>query len=213
MKKLFLFLFLLFFSSIFPIFSQSIVNIEKMRLDNDTSTFITYLTGNFNRKITKYTETSFNGCFNFYYKVDNHVFINIISSNFYILDDVVSDYSYFEHFRYNYNMNSFLTSELYIQYKYDNQLDIDKSYLFGTGMRMKLLKNKTNNIYIGISIMYQYKQLLDQSDSEAIRNSNYITFNYKFTKDLLFILIVKENTQVFRLCDEFDKKPLFSFNI
>jgi uncharacterized protein DUF481 len=168
-------------------FSQQIVNIERMRLDNDTSTFITYLSGNFNKKLTKYDETSFNGCFNFYYKVDNHVFINIISSNVYILDNIFDEYSYFEHFRYNYNMNNFLTNELFIQYKYDNQLDIDKSYLFGTGIRLKLFKNKTNNIYIGVSLMYQYKQLLDKSDSEALRNSNYITFNYKFTKDLFFI--------------------------
>lgn len=168
-------------------FSQDIVNIEKMRLDNDTSTFITYLTGNFNKKITKYDETSLNGCFNFYYKVDQHVFINIISSDFYILDDVVSDYSYFEHFRYNYNINNFLTNELFIQYKYDNQLDIDKSYLFGTGVRLKLLKNEDCNIYVGLSLMYQYKKLLDNSVSEAIRSSNYLTFRYKFSKDILFI--------------------------
>lgn len=183
MKKILIILFILFYN----VSLSQIINIEKMKFDNDTSNFIIYFSTNFNKKITKYDETTFNGSLNFLYKLNKHTFINIINSNVYLLDDDVDQYGYFEHFRYNYNINNTLIPELYLQYKYDNLLDINKSYLIGNGIRIKTINKDNIKIFIGISIMYHYKELINNIKSETFRNSNYLTLCYKLTNNIKFI--------------------------
>lgn len=193
---------------------SQIINIEKMRLDNDTSKLITYFSTNFSKKITKYDETSFNGCFNFYYRYKNNTFLNIMSSNIYSFNNEIDQYGFFEHFRYNYNVNNYLTSEIYLQYKYDNLLEINNSYIGGTGLRFILTNNDKYNIYYGISIMYHYKSMLNGMLSETLRNSNYITFDLKFTKNIRLISTLYYQPNIIDIYDyRLSNDNSFFFNI
>ncbi|MEM1319604.1 MAG: DUF481 domain-containing protein [Bacteroidota bacterium] len=86
----------------------------------------------------------------------------------------------FQHFRYNYNVNKWLTWEAFVQAQYDERLNLRLRTLLGTGPRFRLFRNDKIRAFLGTLYMYEYNR---ETDPEVILNDNrlstYLSFNYK----------------------------------
>ena len=89
----------------------------------------------------------------------------------------------YQHFRYNYAIDSFWTVEAFSQAQFDQVLRIGFRGLLGGGVRMNLIKQEKNHLTLGLSGMFEYEE---EKDTTVVHNdfrlSNYLSFEKEFNK-------------------------------
>ncbi len=176
---------LLIVSLLLVLFSYGqIINVENKRLGKSEEGWL----GNvdFNFKYTQNTKSVWqvnNKIALQYKKLKNtHLFINdisIIRSN----TNNLVNFGY-AHYRFNRALvpGHKVKLEAFTQVQYNSVQKIKLRSLAGTGLRFKLIGNDTVNFNLGISAMYEYEEITTPEFNNAVRNSNYLSFNAKILK-------------------------------
>ena len=96
----------------------------------------------------------------------------------------------YQHFRYNYAIDSFWTVEAFSQAQFDQVLRIDFRGLLGGGVRMNLIKQEKNRLTLGVSGMLEYEE---EKDTTVVHNdfrmSTYLSYERDFTDAISLSLI------------------------
>jgi putative salt-induced outer membrane protein YdiY len=117
----------------------------------------------------------------------------------------------FQHLRYNYTFkdSSFFTVETFFQHQYNTIKLLKKRLLFGFGPRFRLLRSPKSRIYIGALGMYENETLSDSIETRRniMRLGSYLSFRWDILKNLSFVNITYyqpafTNFQNFRLSSE-----------
>jgi hypothetical protein len=120
-----------------------IVNIEAKRVNlSDTTAVYGQLNLGFNLVENGNSIISINGGANIEFVKKKHWFLILTNYNFFQAgkEDFVNDG--FLHFRYNYQLNKYLTYESFTQAQYNEKLNLRLRWLLGTGLRLTLLKKE-----------------------------------------------------------------------
>lgn len=181
MKVLFLILLL-------PLFSYSqILNVEYERHEQDSTKFVKTIKSNINYINENHQEI-----------YDFSLSLNTIKryhkNTFMVLSDI--DYSFasgvrliqksYLHFRYDRLITKNLWYEAYSQAQNNKMRNIQLRYLFGTGLRYKIIKNKKFGTFIGSSLLWEHKDYYDGTKKEGFRISNYISSHVNISKNIDF---------------------------
>jgi putative salt-induced outer membrane protein YdiY len=117
----------------------------------------------------------------------------------------------FEHIRYNLAFNDStrkIVLELFEQAQFNKIQKIDLRILAGGGLRIKVLETDSTSISFGALGMYEHEQLIDDEGlNQDIRLSNYLSFDFQFTKTfglntITYFQPMVSNFQDYRLSSE-----------
>jgi len=92
----------------------------------------------------------------------------------------------FGHLRYNYDLSSTITLEVFSQIQFDEIQEIDIRWLNGFGPRLRIAQTDSAHLYLGALYMYEYEET--SADPEDIiynndgRLSTYVSFGYQFNE-------------------------------
>lgn len=111
-----------------------------------------------------------------------HLFLNnitLVRSN---QSDLVN-YGY-AHYRIVHELSreQFINWESYGQIQYNSVQKIKQRILVGTGLRFKIINTDSLQFNFGWSLMYEYEETTIPEYSSLIRNSNYLSLNWKISK-------------------------------
>lgn len=174
---------LLFINFFFNSYAQ-IINIEEKRYKDAEEG----LQGNIdlNFKFTQNTnsiwQVSNNISLLYRRKKLTHLFLNnitLVRSN---QSDLVN-YGY-AHYRIVHELSreQFINWESYGQIQYNSVQKIKQRILVGTGLRFKIVNTDSLQFNFGWSLMYEYEETTIPEYSSLIRNSNYLSLNWKISK-------------------------------
>ena len=76
--------------------------------------------------------------------------------------------------------------ESYGQIQYNSVQKIKQRTLIGSGLRFKIINTDSLQFNFGWSLMYEYEETTIPEYSNLIRNSNYLSFNWKISKSWEF---------------------------
>lgn len=166
MKKL-PFLLIPFLISITTIYSQSIINTSSISSDLDSAlSLVLDIGGNFSRGNAKVNNFDGNIGLGFSIKENSSLWIlggiNSLKS-----DEELIQKSSFLHLRYNQELNSILTLNLFGQYQENEVLLIINRILYGINGKINLNKEGSSNLSIGS--FYEYEKYNNNEISELIR--------------------------------------------
>jgi hypothetical protein len=158
-----------------------IVNIEAKRVNlSDTTAVYGQLNLGFNLVENGNSIISINGGANIEFVKKKHWFLILTNYNFFQAgkEGFVNDG--FLHFRYNYQLNKYLTYESFTQAQYNEKLNLRLRWLLGTGLRLTLLKKEKQDAHLGLSYMYEYNEENDpEREFRDHRMSSYLSFSFK----------------------------------
>jgi hypothetical protein len=169
-------------------FHAQIINIEDKRLGFKEEGW----NGNidFNFKFTKNT--------NSVWQINNRIGIQhrtnkqshlIISDQSFVSNNSNNIVNYgFAHYRYSREIypEEKIKLEAFTQLQYNSVQKIKIRSLVGSGLRFKVIGNDSTNLNFGWSFMYEYEEITTPEFNNAVRNSNYISFNAKIGKEWSF---------------------------
>lgn len=160
--------------------SAQIVNIESLRLNNDSSG----LSGQevFTFKITRNTAELYevNNNLALQYRKQRHILLFLSNVNFTFSRTTDFERNGFFHGRYNYEQNDWLTYEYFNQYQVDIPLRIEQRILTGLGPRFTLWKKDKSKVVLGTLAMYEYdKELNNSIIHRDFRMSNYLSLSLR----------------------------------
>jgi hypothetical protein len=159
------------------LFSQ-IINIESKRFLKDTNGFVGTINANFN--INQNTQQVLTAGLNQHvqYKYNRNRILAISDINFIKAGEKDFVNAGYQHLRYNYKLNNFLTWETFVQAQYNKVLLLDRRYLAGTGPRFKIIKKENIKVYTACLYMYEYQsQNNDSAEHYNNRLSAYVTLS------------------------------------
>ncbi|MEO0897412.1 MAG: DUF481 domain-containing protein [Bacteroidota bacterium] len=97
----------------------------------------------------------------------------------------------FAHLRYNYELSSSLTAEVFSQIQFNEIQLIRNRLLNGLGTRFRLLDSDTSSLFLGGIVMFEYEEEFKKSTDPApskidtinrdVRFSGYLSTSYAFT--------------------------------
>ena len=159
--------------------NAQIVNIEKKRrLTTDTVQWFEQLDLGVNIVENTQSIVSINGSAQIEFAFKNKLLLAITDVRFVRAGDTKFVNEGFQHIRYNSIINKRLTYELFGQIQFNELAFIKIRALAGTGLRTEILRNENQNLYIGLSYMYEYDE---EKNSDIIHNDNrgnlYLSFN------------------------------------
>ncbi|RYZ25967.1 MAG: DUF481 domain-containing protein [Chitinophagaceae bacterium] len=201
-KYIFLLLLLISFSA-----NAQILNIEKSRIDKDSSNYFTG-TGSvgfnlFNRNTGKPNGDNFTGLAattDVVYFSGKHSFFSINSYNYVSLRRETFQHAAYTHERANFFRSRKFSYEIFTQYQYDLARRLEHRFLAGAGVRTALLRSEKVNLYIGNSLMYEFEQWLmpntkdDFVSTRLPKLSNYLSTRAKFNEQVELNAIVYYQT-------------------
>lgn len=159
--------------------SAQIVNIEKARMQSDTTGWM----GNAGASmaLVKNTQQVFTADANAHiqYKSKKSLYLILASYGFLkggnnkLIDNT------FIHLRYNVKLNKIIRWEVFTQVQNNVITKIKSRYLLGTGPRFKILSTKLIRLYAASLIMYEHEKEIDSARTvhNDIRSSSYISFS------------------------------------
>lgn len=176
-------LLLTFFSYSIGCFSQ-IINIEEKRYKDAPEG----LQGNidlnfkFTQNVNSIWQLSNNVSLLYRQKKLTHLFLNnitLVRSN---KSDLVN-YGY-AHYRLIHMISEirFIKWESYTQIQYNSVQKIKQRILLGSGLRFKIVNKDSLQLNYGWSLMYEYEETTIPEFSSLIRNSNYLSLEWKINK-------------------------------
>lgn len=182
---------ILFAIWLFPFIIQAqILNIERLRLEKDTSkNFMmktTFGLNVYNRSAASDDPVNLFGYtldVNGIYYPDKHAFI--LMSNFDYLkinDDDFLNFG-FVHGRMNLFRENIINYEVYLQYSYDNFRGLDPRWLGGAGVRYDFLKSDFITTTLGVGLLYEHEKWEHPENQEIVeanllKSSNYLSFRF-----------------------------------
>lgn len=163
-------------------FSQ-VINIESKRFHNDSSRWVGKIDGNFSAVKNIQEVITFGLNIHTQYQKGKSRVLAIGDLAFIKAGNTDFMNSGYQHLRYNYKLNKWLTWEAFVQAQYNRVLLLDRRYLAGTGPRFKLVKREHLRIYTATLYMYEYQaQNNDSLERYTNRLSAYLSFNISFGK-------------------------------
>ncbi len=175
-----LFLFLLGSFSI----QAQIVNVESLRKATDTARWSGSIGLDVGFIKNKNEVFRVSNRSNVQHRVGKSMFLFINDLNFQKLEGADFVNRGIQHLRYNYDTNSRITWELFLQGQYDAISNIDFRGLIGAGPRFKFDKLNDYKFYLGSLVMYEYEKTSEEFSEirRDLRASIYLAFKL-FPKD------------------------------
>jgi hypothetical protein len=149
------------------IFTQSIINTSSISSDLDSAfSLVLDVGGNFSRGNAKIN--NFDGNFGLGFSIRENSSLWIIGGiNNLKSDDQLIQRSSFLHLRYNQEINSIFTINLYSQYQENEVLSIKNRLLYGINTRINLNEGGSSNLSLGG--FYEYEQYNINESSKLFR--------------------------------------------
>lgn len=177
MKKFFLIL--LSFSFFNTLVYSQILNVESQRIMQDSTGWVGK--GDFSFNLTSNQEQVFDLSTSLHvqYRKKKNSYILLGGAGVIRAGKNDFDNSGHIHFRYNRDINKWLTWEAFAQGQYNRVLMIDHRELVGTGPRFQIINTKSSKLYAASLYMFENEMILEETSSQ-IRNriSNYMAFNW-----------------------------------
>lgn len=193
----------LFFFGYFPEqASAQILNVEKSRLDQDTSKRY-FINAAFSFRANNRTADvsdpirflSFNSNLDLAYLSKQHSymllnFLDYLSIN----EDPFISFGY-THGRINFLREKRISYELFAQGQYDLLRGLDQRYLAGAGIRIKIVDKSWYSLYAGLGIMYEHEKWDDpqvegrEVSTDIFKSANYLSARLELTDYLDFNFI------------------------
>ncbi|WP_246539089.1 DUF481 domain-containing protein [Litoribacter ruber] len=184
-KAILLFLFLC------PLFANAqILNIERLRMEKDTArSFMvktTFGLNVFNRSAAADEPVNlfgYNLDVNAIYYPSKHATILVSKFDYLRIND--SDFLNFGflHGRVNWYRDRKLNYETYAQYSFDNFRRLDPRWVFGGGIRNRLVDSNRLTLTLGIGALYEYERWQHPEteqfvEVDFVKSSNYVSLRY-----------------------------------
>ncbi|MES2761505.1 MAG: DUF481 domain-containing protein [Bacteroidota bacterium] len=185
-----------------------VVNIEGKRFMNDTNGWVGNADFNFNVFNNTQQVLQFSNTLRVQYQKNRSRFILLNDLNFIKAGNTDFANAGYQHFRYNYKVNKWVTMEAFTQTQYNPVLKLDFRYLIGAGPRLKLLKKEHAKIYVAALYMYEYDDIVgDPINLYEHRISSYVTCTFSVLKNLEFTSTTFyqpniENTADYRIAND-----------
>jgi len=171
---------------------SQIVNIEKQRSSTSDSILWTgHINLGFNLVENNKTIITVNGDMRHDFSKNRHLFLSISKYNLGKVDneDFLNDG--FQHFRYNYSLNKWMTWEAFTQIQYNERINLKMRWLLGSGPRFTLVEEDRYQLFLGTLYMYEYGRETEGESTETVvhrdhRMSNYISISLQPVDNLEF---------------------------
>lgn len=176
--------FLLFLFVLVGSFSKAqVINIESRRFLHDTDGWVGKVEANFSAVQNIQQVITLGVNVHVQYQKKRHRFLEISDLAFVKAGEKDFVNSGFQHFRYNYKINTYITGEAFVQAQYNKALLLDERYLAGAGPRFKLWKREHFRCYLATLYMYEH-EWQDNYKMERFNNrlSAYLTFSIFYKK-------------------------------
>jgi len=161
--------------------NAQIVNIEDKRANRaDTVAWHGRLNIGFNLADNGSTVVTFKGGINLEHVNNRHWFLSLTNYNLVQVEqqDFINDG--FQHFRYNYQINSILTYEAFTQAQYNEKLKLRLRWLMGSGLRFTVLNQEKHKVFLGLTYMYEFNRESEpEKEFRDHRMSTYLSINVK----------------------------------
>jgi hypothetical protein len=160
-----------------------VINIESKRFLNDSNGWVGKADINFAVIQNTQQILSLGNTIHLQYQKNRSRFLLLNDINFIKAGNSDLVNSGFQHFRYNYKINSFLTAEIFTQAQYNRILRLKLRYLAGAGPRFKLFKTKLLRMYLACLYMYEYEEIIGEPQAKRDhRLSSYLSFSLALGK-------------------------------
>jgi hypothetical protein len=185
-----------------------VINIEGKRFMNDTNGWVGNADFNFNVFNNTQQVLQFSNTLRIQYQKNRSRFILLNDLNLIKAGNTDFANAGYQHFRYNYKVNRWLTMEAFTQTQYNPVLKLDFRYLIGAGPRFKLLKKEHAKIYVAALYMYEYDDIVGEDENlYEHRMTSYITCTFSILKNLEFTSTTFyqpniENTADYRIAND-----------
>jgi hypothetical protein len=90
----------------------------------------------------------------------------------------------FTHLRYNYDLSRSVALEALAQSQYNREQQLERRYLLGGGIRVRLIVGRRTALAVGLIAMYEYEKLETGESVSNVRNSNYIAARVQLNKTM-----------------------------
>ncbi len=158
---------LIFYSAIVLLFflnsnslQAQIVNIENKRSSlADTSGVFGYFSVGANFIKNTKSITSISGDIRIEYLRKKSRFLSLTNYNLIRANNDRFIDNGFSHLRYNYEVRKRLEYEFFTQAQFNNQIRLKLRALAGTGIRFQLYQAEKQEVYLGLSYMYEYNEI------------------------------------------------------
>lgn len=166
------------------LYSQ-VINIENKRFFNDTNGWVGHVDFSFNINQNTQQVLAFSNSSRIQYRYNRSRTILFNDVSFIKAGNTNFVNSGYQHLRYNYKVNHFLTMEVFTQTQYNPVLKLDFRYLLGYGPRFKLVKKENAHIYFAALYMYEFDDIVGQKENYyENRISTYLTLSLRLFKTL-----------------------------
>lgn len=93
----------------------------------------------------------------------------------------------FLHFRYNHDFNKkVVIAEAFTQIQYNELQKLQRRFLWGGGLRYKLMDKEKLRLFMGTLAMYEFELLDNDETTDIIRMNCYLSVGYKYNDSFSF---------------------------
>lgn len=178
MKKLFLLLIILMINT--AGLTAQILNVESQRIHQDSTGWVGKADLSFNVTSNQQQVLDLNTALHVQYRQNKNTYMLLGGAGMIRAGENDFDNSGHIHFRYNRDLNPWLTWEAFAQGQYNRVLMIDHRELIGTGPRFRLLNHENSKLFFASLYMFENEMLIEDKKSVIKhRLSNYVAFNWK----------------------------------
>lgn len=189
-QKFGIFWWMLFFAQITQ---AQILNIEKSKIENDSSQFFTgglNFSGSFFNRSAAFNNPvnllGLNANLDLLYNSKKHAFIFITQINYLRINENPFLNTGFSHFRTHFHRKNRLSFELFAQYQYDNFRQLNPRIVVGGAPRIVILKNENFSLYGASGFFYESETwthpfTLENLTLNLVKSTNYIFFRAKLS--------------------------------
>lgn len=157
-----------------------VVNVESSRLNSDSNAIVHVGGFNFVYLQQANAVTNLGANWTSQLRKNNVQLLLLANANLVRAASVTYDRSYTTHFRLTYRFNTYIKSETFVQYQYNQVYGLQSRFLAGQGVRLKIFKKAHARMYYGTSIMYEWEKPLADPRfpvwNNKLRWSNYLSF-------------------------------------
>lgn len=210
------FLFFLFICFYPFVNAQAFLNIEALRQHDKsgffgaTSFVFSGAQGNTNKMNARFSSQNI-------YNLDSNEFLSILNYSYGKANDKKNTDKGSLHLRYTRKLSKSWRAETFYQVQYNDFQKLIHRDLVGLGLREELLKSKTESLYAGQSLFYEYERFDDPSRSdfqEHLRLNLYLAYNRELGSKGTFVFILYYQPSLKKWIDyRVRANTGFSFNI
>lgn len=157
-----------------------ILNVESQRILQDSTGWVGKADIAFNLTSNQQQVLDLASSFHLQYRLKKHTFMLLGGAGMIRAGKNDFDNSGHIHLRYNYDLNKWMTWEVFSQGQYNRVLMIDHRELFGTGPRFLLVNTDQSKLYAAALYMFENEALTEGLGTHINhRMSSYVAFNWK----------------------------------